>query len=451
MSTTSALCNMAPLTPSHGAALSAPDLLRLESFGSLYYERSRCSFHALPPHLTRLLVGSCQESALEVYARKPDSFGMSETKLVETVVRWQKAGWLDESFRCKARILNKKGPRGVISGPLVTHLQLTHGCNLRCSHCYVSIVPKPPPDELSTEMLLAMFADLQAMGSPVVVLAGGEPLLRRDIWTLVDALKSYELDAWLCTNATLIKEEQADKLAQSALRGVSVSLDGPDAETHDAIRGPKRFEHACRGIRALVQAGVRDVTVRVTVSTQNLHNLSDFAPLADELGVAKVVFKAFRQTGEASNEGRLLVPRDVYLRTIERVREEWPSGSCPAEFGDGIPNRPPDWTQIIPTFGCAGGTVSVTVNAKGRVVGCGPVETSNDWFLQKHSFQECWHHAPTIQRWRELDGNSSCFSCANLSRCGGGCRARALAVGRGMNGTDPWSFCSTPSQSALQG
>lgn len=440
---------MAPLSPSSGSFVSAPDLLRLESFGALYYERERCSFHALPPHLTRLLVGACHESVLDVYARKPEAYGLNETQLVDTVVRWQQAGWLDSSFRCHARILTKKGPRGVLSGPMVTHLQLTHGCNLRCSHCYVSIVPKPPPDELSTEMLLAMFADLQAMGSPVVVLAGGEPLFRRDIWTLIDALQTYELDAWLCTNATLIREEEAERLARSALRGISVSLDGPDAATHDVIRGPKRFDHACRGVRALVKAGARDVTLRVTVSTQNIDTLDRFAPLAEELGVAKVVFKAFRQTGEASQEGRLLVPRDVYLETIRQVQERWPKGGCPAEFGDGIPNRPPEWTHIIPTFGCVGGTVSVTVNAKGRVVGCGPVETSDDWFLRDHSFQECWHRAPTIQRWRELEGNSSCFSCSNLSRCGGGCRARALAVGRGMNGTDPWSFCSTPESSAI--
>lgn len=442
MPATTALCHMAHTQPSSSPVLTAPDLLRLESFGGMYYSRQTCKFHALPPHHTRLLVNACRESILDVYARNPAATGYTDQQFVELVVRWQQAGWLDRNFRCNARVIPRTSPPGVLSGPLVTHLQLTHGCNLRCTHCYVSITPKPAPDELTTEMLLRLFSDLHDLGSPVLIVAGGEPMIRRDFWTLTDALSQYEIDAWLCTNATLIHREEAERLAQSAFRGISVSLDGPNASIHDSIRGNKRFDHACRGIKNLVDAGSSDVTIRVTVSSENVDSLLDFAPLATELGVSKIVFKAFRKTGEASNQHHLEVERSRYLEAVKIASEQWPPNACPAEFGDGIPNRPPDWTRIIPAFGCVGGTVSVTVNAKGRVVGCGPVESNDDWFLQKHSFRDCWQKAPSIQRWRELEGNDSCFGCLKFKVCGGGCRARALAVGRGMNGTDPWSFCA---------
>lgn len=436
-------CSRAPPSPSSPSTTArGTDLLRKERFGALYYQRATCEFQALPPHLARLLLAATEESALDVYARAPGAFALDDERFAALVVRLQQAGMLDEGFRCRARVVEGDRGHGGLIGPLVTHLQLTIACNLRCSHCYVDVMAKPAPDELTTAEVLALFGELEACGSPVLVLAGGEPLVRRDMPELLAGLERHSLDAWLCTNATLIKEDTARLLASSALRGVSISLDGPDAESHEHLRGAGRFEHALRGIRALVEAGQRDVQLRVTVTPHNADRLAAFAPLATELGVDKVVFKPFRQSGAAAGAENLTLARAPYLRAIEVARAEWPVGAPAADFGDGMPMRPPAWTEIIPAFGCVGGTTSVSILPDGRVVGCGSVLSPGDWRLRDYGFARSWREAPGVALWRAFEGNDACRSCGNFTRCGGGCRARAVGAGLSVNESDPWAYCS---------
>lgn len=301
---------------------------------------------------------------------------------------------------------------------------------------------KPAPDEHTTDEVLALFAELEALGSPVVVLAGGEPMSRRDLPEILAGLERHHIDAWLCTNATLVNPDNAQWLASSALRGFSISLDGPDAETHEHLRGRGRFAHALRGIRLLVEAGARDVQLRVTVTPHNADRLLDFAPLARDLGVHQVVMKPFRQSGAASGAERLLISRDAYREAAAYVRERWPEDGVPLDVGDGMPQRPPSWTRIMPAFACVGGTTSVSILHDGRVMGCGSVTSPNDWRLRDHGFANAWRQAPGVTLWRELSGNDQCRSCGNYSRCGGGCRARAIGAGLTIDESDPWAYCS---------
>ncbi len=432
-------CSQGPLTPSHDVDSNLGDLLRKERFGALYYHRRTCTFSAVPPALARLLVDAAGESVVDAFAR--DDHGIDQNDFAAEVVRLQGEGVLDDAFRCSAELVEAERGHGALIGPLVTHLQLTRACNLRCKHCYVDIMAKPAPDELSTAQVAGLFEELAALGSPVVVLAGGEPMLRHDFWSILDSVSRHGIDAWLCTNGTMIDDEAARRLAQSSLRGISVSLDGPTDESHARLRGPRQFERTCDGIRRLVAAGARDVQIRVTVTPLNVHELVDFAALATELGAHKVVFKPFRASGLA-DAPHLIVDRLPYMAAIEATRQAWPEDAVPGELGDGMPTRPPEWTKIIPDFGCVGGTTSVTITYDGRVVGCGAVLEDGDWRLHDRSFADCWRAAPSVTSWRTLAGNDDCRSCNNYSKCGGGCRARATGAGETIDAPDPWSYCS---------
>src|SRR6185295_16974053 len=116
-----------------------------------------------------------------------------------------------------------------LRGPLVTNFQLTQACNLRCEHCFVDVTAKPNPAELSTAQVFSVFAELATAGSPIVILAGGEPMLRRDFWEIAEGIGDFGIDAALCTNATLITPKNAARLARSGIRWYSISLDGPRA------------------------------------------------------------------------------------------------------------------------------------------------------------------------------------------------------------------------------
>lgn len=435
-------CSQGPLVPTRPRRTRARDILRKERFGALYYHRDTCRFSAVPPNLARLLCDAAERPIVDAYAAEPTGFGITDQAFAEQVVRWRHAGVLDADLRLDARVVDHDRSHDALIGPLVSHIQLTRQCNLRCKHCYVDIMAKPAPDELTTSEVFDLFAELEDCGSPVVVLAGGEPMLRHDFAEILGAVERYGLDAWLCTNGTLIDERAADQLAQSSLRGISVSLDGPNDEIHGILRGPHQFDRTTRGIERLIAAGADDVQIRVTVTPRNVDHLVEFAEVARRLGVHKVVFKPFRQSGMADGAAALTIARVAYAQAMVDLAEAWPDDVCPAELGDGMPTRPPDWTNIIPSFGCVGGTTSVTVTYDAKVVGCGSVLTPADWTLRNATFTECWRGSPAVTSWRKLAGNDECGRCSNFERCGGGCRARAVGVGRTINDSDPWAYCS---------
>ena len=351
-------------------------------------------------------------------------------------------GLLDADWRLNARVVSGAVP-GSLSAPLVTNLQLTRACNLRCEHCFVDVEARPHPGELSLEQLERLFGELQAAGSPLILFAGGEPMMRRDFWPIVEASQRADLDVALCTNATFITDSNAARLASSGIRWFSVSLDGADAETHDKVRGKGSFERAVRGVRALMRAGAPGVKLRVTVSQVNATRLLDFAPLAEELGVPEVVFKPFRHTtgGEALTSLHLYLSHAEYEQAVEAVRQGWPESAPRVLCDDGMPESLPAWTKVTPEFGCVGGTTHASVLYDGRVVACDAVQDPRDWTLHRRGFLESWLGAPTVASWRRLKDSGDCSACSNFTRCGGGCRARALASGGTMADPDPWAYC----------
>jgi radical SAM protein with 4Fe4S-binding SPASM domain len=428
-----------------------PDLLRLEAFGALYYVRATAEFLSVPPRSARLLAAATQRSVMELYVENPARWGIELTDLIREVVVWRQAGMLDENDRCPAVVVrgarrDESGNQALL-GPMVTNVQLTRACNLKCGHCFVDIWSKRDPNELSLEQIDSLFGELASVGAPIVILAGGEPMLRPDFWEIADKVGEHGLDAALCTNATLIRDSNAARLVASPIRWYSISLDGPDAATHDELRGEGRFDHAVRGIRALMAAGADDVKIRVTVTGRNQHTLARFADVARELGVHKVVMKPFRHTAEGFGyePNELYISRREYEAATRAAQDAWPDDAPPLDIDDGLPSGPPAWTKVIPTFGCVGGTTHASVIYDGRVVACDAVHDPDDWTLHHKSFLECWRGAPTVTQWRQLDGNSDCTSdCDNSKVCRGGCRARALGLGGTMDDPDPWSHCELP-------
>lgn len=425
------------------------DLLRMERFGALYYVRATAEFLAVPPSSARLLAAATERNVMELYVEDPERWGISLTDFIAEAITWRQKGLLDENDRCPAVVVRGERASGELIGPLVTNIQLTRACNLECGHCFVDVWHKRDPNELSLEQLDALFGELASVGAPIVILAGGEPMLRPDFWEIVAAAGAHGLDAALCSNATLIREDSAAQLVASPIRWYSISLDGPDAATHDKLRGEGRFEHALRGIRALLAAGADDVKIRVTVTAENADTLPRFADVARELGVHKVVMKPFRHTADSSGAApdQLYISRRRYTEATDAVMESWPEDAPPLEIDDGMPQGPPEWTGVIPRFGCVGGTTHASVIYDGRVVACDAVHDPDDWTLHEKSFLECWRGAPTVTSWRAMDGNDDCnTSCDNGPTCRGGCRARALGLGGSIDDPDPWSYCEAPGE-----
>ncbi|MGD0161098.1 MAG: radical SAM protein [Candidatus Sulfotelmatobacter sp.] len=162
--------------------------------------------------------------------------------------------------------------------------ELTKGCNLRCIHCRASATELSSPDDLSTETAKAIIDQIAAASSPILVLSGGEPLFRKDIFELARYGTDKGLRVALATNGTLVTKQVAQKIIDSGVKRVAISLDGADALTHDTFRGiPGAFDAAITGFRNLKDLGM-SVQINTTIARHNAHQLPHVLELAKSLG-----------------------------------------------------------------------------------------------------------------------------------------------------------------------
>src|SRR5271167_4904997 len=168
--------------------------------------------------------------------------------------------------------------------PRLIFWEVTKGCNLRCIHCRATATELMSPNDLPTSKALDIISQIADFGNPILVLSGGEPLYRADIFELAEYATSRGLRAALATNGTLVTKDVAQKIKKAGIKRVSISLDGSDATTHDTFRGiPGAFDAAIYGMRNLQQVGV-SVQINTTIARHNAHQLPAVLDLARSLG-----------------------------------------------------------------------------------------------------------------------------------------------------------------------
>ena len=162
--------------------------------------------------------------------------------------------------------------------------EVTKGCNLRCIHCRATATELSSPTDLPTPTALKIIDQIAQAANPILVLSGGEPLYRSDIFQLARYATDKGLRAALATNGTLVTKDVARMIVDSGVRRVSISLDGADAATHDAFRGiPGAFEAAVHGLRNLKALGM-STQINMTIARHNAHQLPNVLQLARSLG-----------------------------------------------------------------------------------------------------------------------------------------------------------------------
>ncbi|HZW92212.1 MAG TPA: radical SAM protein [Candidatus Eremiobacteraceae bacterium] len=168
--------------------------------------------------------------------------------------------------------------------PRLIFWELTKGCNLRCIHCRASATELSSPSDLTTEAAEAIIDQIAAVSTPILVLSGGEPLFRSDIFQLARYGTDKGLRVALATNGTLVTKQVAQKIVDSGVRRVAISLDGADALTHDTFRGiPGAFDAAITGFRNLKDLGM-SVQINTTIARHNAHQLPQVLALAKSIG-----------------------------------------------------------------------------------------------------------------------------------------------------------------------
>jgi len=168
--------------------------------------------------------------------------------------------------------------------PRLVFWELTKGCNLRCIHCRASATELSSRNDLSTQAAHDIIDQIAEVSSPILVLSGGEPLFRSDIFQLARYATDKGLRVALATNGTLVTKQVAKKIVDSGVKRVAISLDGSDALTHDAFRGiPGAFDAAITGFRNLKDLGM-SVQINTTIARHNAHQLPQVLALAKSIG-----------------------------------------------------------------------------------------------------------------------------------------------------------------------
>jgi len=327
--------------------------------------------------------------------------------------------------------------------------EVTRSCNLACIHCRAAAVHGPYAGELTTNQCLKLLDDIAAFSTPVVILTGGEPLLRTDIYEIAAYGNQKGLRMVLATNGTLVTEEVARKMIDAGIQRVSISIDGMDAESHDAFRNvPGAFTGALEGIEAMKKAGL-EFQINTTITRANIDQLQDIMDLAIKLGAAAHHIFLLVPTGRGKEMAEQAISPVDYEKTLNWFYET--SLNCPIQLkatcaphyyriyhqrkkeagardkGIGAREKETDSPLHTMTRGCLGGVSFCFISHTGQVQPCGYLELDCGRINEK-GFEVIWNDSPILRDLRDLNHyRGKCGRCEFIKVCGG-CRARAYEI-----------------------
>ena len=333
---------------------------------------------------------------------------------------------------------HSEGPQFV---PRLIAWELTRHCNLNCVHCRAAADQGPYENELTTEECLRILEEIKEVGTPIIILTGGEPLLREDIFLLAKRASELGFRPVVATNGTLITKEIAQRMKETGIARVSISLDGASAEAHDNFRQVKgAFEGALRGIEILREVGI-PFQINTTVTAVNLEEIPKTLELAVKLGAVAHHIFLLVPVGRGKELAAQALPAEKYeevLHWFYEQREKVPKGfhlkaTCAPHYYRILRQRAREEGKEVTyetfgldavTRGCLAGTGFCFISHRGIIQPCGYLEL-NCGSLREKSFPEIWWHAEVFNKLRDFKAyKGKCGRCEYIKVCGG-CRARA--------------------------
>ena len=317
---------------------------------------------------------------------------------------------------------------------------LTERCNLRCKHCYQSgsggmEISLPEVKEVVTEVaeMLAQWQERYGIEfSPSFNITGGEPFLRQDIFDILGVIRSRGFDTYLLSNGVLIDREKAQKISDLGVRGVQVSIEGPE-KVHELIRGRGSFSSAMKGVQHLLETGTT-VTLNVTLSDINADHFMEMIELSSLTGVQRLGFSRLVPSGRGAGLLNNMLGKERVKQLYESILSVKVKG-LEIVTGDPIVSQMSSDSKedegSIPLGGCAAGVSGVTILQDGTITPCRrlSVPIGN---VRKDSLREVWATSGVLMKLRDKKSYAGkCGMCRRWASCRG-CRAIAYAYSCSM-------------------
>jgi AdoMet-dependent heme synthase len=293
--------------------------------------------------------------------------------------------------------------------PLSVHLDLTYRCNERCEHCYLDHDDK---GELSTSEVMDLLGQLADAGVFFLTLSGGEPLLRKDCFDIIQSARALLFNVKLKTNGILIREREARRLRALGVEQVQISVYSHRPEVHDGItKVPGSLQRTLAGIRFLKSQGLK-VTIANVAMRKNLQDTDRVHALAEDLGVSFTMDPTITPMMDGNTSIlRLRIPSDDLknvLRNPKLVGDVEQFCSPPPAVDD----------SILEGLPCSAGHTSCYISPYGDLYPCVqfPLPSGN---LRREKFLDIWRNSRQLREVRSIQARDLpvCSSCAHVGTC----------------------------------
>jgi len=317
---------------------------------------------------------------------------------------------------------------------------------LACKHCRAAAQPTPYAGELTTDECRRLLDNIASFAKPIIILTGGEPMLRPDIYDIASCATGLHLPVVMAPCGALLDGQSVAKILASGVRRISISLDGATATSHDSFRGvPGAFDSALRGIQAARDGGL-EFQVNTTITQHNIGELAEILDLAVRLGAK--VFNPFLLV--PTGRGKALADQEIsplqYEQTLDWLADQQGRGdilirvTCAPHYQRIIRQKKLDLAGH-PVKGCMGGQSFAFISHTGKVQICGFLDVEcGDVRAEGLDFRRIWESSPVFLQMRDQSKyHGRCGRC-EFARVCGGCRARAFAITGNYLDEEP--FCT---------
>jgi radical SAM protein with 4Fe4S-binding SPASM domain len=407
-------------------------------FGSTVFDRRSSRFLPFDHEATALLLALRDKSFDAVHAEwrahEPDERVHALERFFE---HFDGRGFFTVDGRLAGEPLPVTPPDDHLVGPLAAHLEVVSACNLTCKHCFAGDLPRRE-GQLTRDELDRLFADMAAVGTFRLGLTGGEPLLRRDLFDIIDLATNHGLCPCVTTNGLLVTDEVARAFGERELVWLNVSLDGATAESNDRVRGEGSFDRVLERLEVLRRHAT--FTLAFTIMSHNAGEVEDCVRLAERVGASTAVFRPMYPVGVGERHLDLMPTFDQYSDALARLETSSIDGSFAVRPIDpfGPSTRMAGQSIVHTNHGCGAGNLVCSISVSGEINPCGflgPGFVAGN--VRDSSLSELWHHSEGFQGIRALPGGNPCGG-GDTDGFSGGCRARALVLNGSVDAPDPW-------------
>ncbi len=323
-----------------------------------------------------------------------------------------------------------------LDAPICLTWELTYACNLQCVHC-LSSSGRRDPDELTLAEALGVLDELASLQVFYINIGGGEPMIRRDFFDILDHAVERSIGVKFSTNGAYLTPERAQRLAATPYLDVQISIDGLDAATNDPMRGDGSYAIARQAMDNLAAADFGPFKISIVVTRHNVGQLGGFKALADTYGATLRVTR-LRPSGRGADSWHELHPTKAQQHEIY----QWLlAHGDDVLTGDSFFHLNALGDQPLPGLNmCGAGRVVCLIDPVGDVYAC-PFVIHDEFragsVRDPGGFTGVWRDSETFRSLRKPQSAGACAACGQFDACKGGCMAAKFFTGLPLDGPDP--------------